>query len=374
MKQFLRYSIFITSFLILSNAFSQTYKTDTRDIFSWDDVADDWKQETHEVYTYANGGDKETKITGYDMPGMVLAFQDIKMYNSDNNIVSEERQFWLSGTSSWLAFSLVEYAYDGSGNLTSETNKTYDIVSMTFKNTSRDLYEDYSGSDAQKETHQEWNTTTNQWDNKEQLVLTYGSPGNPSSAMFYNWIGGAWVVAERFTATYDMGQISQILKEVYNTGSWEDAERTSFTYTGGLETQRLQETWNMSSWVNKDRDLSTYDGNGNREIYVFENWDDANTEWDGFYKEEKSFSLASSLSTDSFENASFKIHPIPAREYVNVTTNLDVDSVELYDFLGKKVRETSSLRLDVIGLSPGVYLLKINKGQNSMVEKIVVDR
>ncbi|TBN04303.1 T9SS type A sorting domain-containing protein [Hyunsoonleella flava] len=376
MKRILHAALFILMFCYTFKGISQTYKTDTKDIFTWNTAADDWELELHEVYTYENGGDKETKITGYAMPGMILTHQNIKMYNGNNDIISDERQAWNSVTSQWINSTLVEYTYDASGNLTGETHKTFNFIQNDYINSFREVYSDYSGSDFGKQTSQNWDTNTNpnQWVNDEELVIMYMSPGNPESAIFYEWDNGAWSAYERVEATYSMGMISETLSEEYNGSTWEESERTFFTYENGLEKELLTQIKSGMDWINEDRDTSGYDANGNRIVFTLESWDVPSDDWEPYYKEEKSFSMAGPLSTDLFEDENFKVYPNPAKTIINISSKIAIDKVELYNVLGYKVLETyNAKQLNIENLSGGIYLLKAYGNKATTTKRIVVE-
>ncbi|SEQ97109.1 Por secretion system C-terminal sorting domain-containing protein [Hyunsoonleella jejuensis] len=380
MKQFLHYSIFLLFILNSFFTFSQTYKTDTKSIFTWDTAANDWELELLEEFEFANNGNKETKITGYSMPGMELAYQNIKVYDANNNIISDELQFWNSVSNEWVENSLDEYTYDASGNLIDEVYKIYNFISMSYINSFRNLYEDYSGSDVGKQTNQQWNTSTNQWDNVEQAVYTYMAPGKPMSVLFYDWVANAWSQSERITATYDVGnnRIIETLSEEYNGSIWENSDITFFTYdSNGLETQLLTQVWNGSSWVNEDRDSSTYDSNGNKTVYTFESWNSPNPGWNFYYKEEKTFSVAApfSLSTDYFNKTNFKVYPNPAKDVINISSKFSIENIQLFNVLGHKVLEVSKThQLNIENLKSGVYLLKVFNDNNTATRRIVIQK
>lgn len=72
------------------------------------------------------------------------------------------------------------------------------------------------------------------------------------------------------------------------------------------------------------------------------------------------------LATESFTKNSFKLSPNPAVNYVTIESENKIDSIEIYDVIGKKVKEFNNLysnflNLDIQGLNSGVYIVKVNK-------------
>lgn len=83
----------------------------------------------------------------------------------------------------------------------------------------------------------------------------------------------------------------------------------------------------------------------------------------------------STLSTDEINANNFKVFPNPARNEVNIQTNINIDYVEIYDVFGKFVQRESktvkSIKID--NLSTGLYLLNIYSEGSKIVKKVVVN-
>ncbi|MGJ8548943.1 T9SS type A sorting domain-containing protein [Winogradskyella wichelsiae] len=83
------------------------------------------------------------------------------------------------------------------------------------------------------------------------------------------------------------------------------------------------------------------------------------------------------LSTESFELKGFSIYPNPADTSITITSlDQTIDSVELFNVLGRSVLRTSGLTndtVDVSQLASGIYLLKIKSGINSVTKRIIIE-
>lgn len=88
--------------------------------------------------------------------------------------------------------------------------------------------------------------------------------------------------------------------------------------------------------------------------------------------------LGSTLSvSDNIFAAGLKVYPNPANSEINIKSenNMQIQSVELYNVLGSRVLSTSELtndRLDVSGMTSGIYILKINAENKTSVSKRIV--
>ena len=82
------------------------------------------------------------------------------------------------------------------------------------------------------------------------------------------------------------------------------------------------------------------------------------------------------LSTDDFASASFKVYPNPTSlGFVNiVSANNTAITVAVFDVLGKQViNETlHNKRLDVSSLNSGVYILKVTQNNASVTKKLII--
>ncbi|QMU64930.1 MAG: T9SS type A sorting domain-containing protein [Flavobacteriaceae bacterium] len=81
------------------------------------------------------------------------------------------------------------------------------------------------------------------------------------------------------------------------------------------------------------------------------------------------------LSTeDVFARSNFNLYPNPVNDFVQISTDVQIDSVEVFNLIGKKVFSASGLindRVNVSSLSTGIYILKITSGNSSIAKKII---
>jgi len=77
------------------------------------------------------------------------------------------------------------------------------------------------------------------------------------------------------------------------------------------------------------------------------------------------------LSTNDFIKSKVNIYPNPVQNEIHIETGEVVNSVEVFDLLGKQILNSKDKNIDVSGLQSGIYLLKINTNQGSLTEKII---
>ncbi len=79
------------------------------------------------------------------------------------------------------------------------------------------------------------------------------------------------------------------------------------------------------------------------------------------------------LSVETNELTELYIYPNPASDKVNIVSNNPIDSIEVYDILGKQVKTLKNTNeIHVSNLNSGIYLFKISIGEQVITKKIVV--
>ena len=86
----------------------------------------------------------------------------------------------------------------------------------------------------------------------------------------------------------------------------------------------------------------------------------------------------SSISINNALDFSTRIYPNPANNELNIeNNNFIISSIELFDISGKsivvkRVNEMATI-LDISNLSNGIYFVKVNSNQSSIMKKLIVD-
>lgn len=101
---------------------------------------------------------------------------------------------------------------------------------------------------------------------------------------------------------------------------------------------------------------------------AFEGWEGLNTVYGAVNPSSSTLSVGTLLESD------FNISPNPVKDYVSISTDdINISSVELYNVMGQKLLETTNAKdkINVSTLKSGIYLLKINAGEKTLIKKII---
>jgi len=80
------------------------------------------------------------------------------------------------------------------------------------------------------------------------------------------------------------------------------------------------------------------------------------------------------LSVETNELQKLSIYPNPASDNVYISSNTTIDSIDVYDILGKQVMALKQTEvIDVSDLNIGLYLFKITSGDQVHIKKIIVN-
>jgi len=88
------------------------------------------------------------------------------------------------------------------------------------------------------------------------------------------------------------------------------------------------------------------------------------------------FTTDCTLSISDFELANFKIYPNPAKDFFQIESTVEMESISVYDVQGKEIKTFSGLQesYSVSDLSSGLYFLKIQlKSGENFTKKLLVE-
>ncbi|WP_053970569.1 T9SS type A sorting domain-containing protein [Mangrovimonas sp. ST2L15] len=87
-----------------------------------------------------------------------------------------------------------------------------------------------------------------------------------------------------------------------------------------------------------------------------------------------------SLSIKEFDQTSFSILPNPTSEeiQINLVNPIILGSIQVFDLLGKQmidepIQESNQLTIPVQSWKKGIYLVKINSGENTAIKRVVIN-
>jgi hypothetical protein len=82
--------------------------------------------------------------------------------------------------------------------------------------------------------------------------------------------------------------------------------------------------------------------------------------------------INTTMGVENIKKSTINIYPNPVKSILNIKTDDKIKTVELYDEIGRKVKNLSKSNvINLENLSKGIYYLKIQTEKSSSVEKII---
>lgn len=413
--------ILILTIFTYSKGVSQVYKLDSLHLFSWSSSSTNWNHNARELYTYTNGGTKETNVVRINKVAFSVwenFYQFNKTYNAANELTQNIRQNWDVSTSVWNNLNRKEYTFDASQNevqylenlfynstwnnylkeinnfsgqnIIEKITQNYSFTSNTYQNDKKYLYAYNSSNQLILKTKKQWIDYLSQWENEDKISYSYsGNLLNQEEKVVFNISSQTW-------NNYPLTQINYVYDTNNNLISktellWNASanqlrnyKQTLYTYTGNNLIEIIKQTWSTTSnvWVNTYRDLKTYTVNNNLNDWILQTWNTTTNSWENYIKTTYFWSLASSfvLKSEGFSISKNKFYPNPTQNetQLNLEDPLLGETVGiLTDCTGKKLRTirfyagTKSLKINLQMYDFGVYFFTLQTAKEKQVFRFI---
>ena len=195
-----------------------------------------------------------------------------------NKLFSGVSEYYDVVSSSWQNYSGVNYEYDSNSNVISETG--FEWKAGKWANYSKTSYTYNVNNKITEILYQNWNGTTNSYENVDKDTYTYIS-GKPSEIVYYEWSSPNWVLKDKTVISYNSNNLPNAAQSFLWDGTqWVNDGRYTVIYNANQKvTEDLGEKWINSNWVNDYKTLYTYNSNSNLVTSRFASWDVFNTIW-----------------------------------------------------------------------------------------------
>ncbi|TDX87269.1 putative secreted protein (Por secretion system target) [Epilithonimonas xixisoli] len=77
------------------------------------------------------------------------------------------------------------------------------------------------------------------------------------------------------------------------------------------------------------------------------------------------------LGVTDLKKTQIKIYPNPAKNFINISTEKPIQSVEIYDVLGRLIKTETKNNVNISQLAKGNYFLKIKTSDQELIEKFI---
>ncbi|WP_435415987.1 T9SS type A sorting domain-containing protein [Polaribacter aestuariivivens] len=373
------------------------------------------------------GQDKLTSNVNqyYDGVNWVNNSRSTYIYDANNNLTEEAYFSWNSINASWDLNARETYTYNSQNKIITDTYEDLDS-SGNPEDGFRTNYTYNSNNQIIESIDQE--KINNVWVNEHRNTFTYTN-NKITGLLSEEWNGSSWVLvtegsqrdaSSRVVIKYGSNNlVSEYTYEEWNGSSWDLDGRDTYSYNSSNKAiENISQDWNGTSYVNNYKAEYTYDGNGN--LILEKDFDFENGTFTNSYEESYTFDTSKLMSTiinpfkdktgfaaltgedqqfvnkitgsstgnndrtiyyyngatasvEDFTALNFKAYPNPTNGIFTIdTANFEVERIDLFNILGKKVFSTNQKQVDITSLSQGFYLLKVQTKEGKVASKRII--
>ncbi|HNY01421.1 MAG TPA: T9SS type A sorting domain-containing protein [Bacteroidales bacterium] len=316
-------------------------------------------------------------------------------YHYDSNGLNDTSMFQMGQDSLWVNKLLEIPSYDINGYMTSSLE--YSWINNGWSATSKFSYTNDSIGNLLTWSGQVWENSS--WVNSTFVTITYDSAGNRILLVTKQWQNNDWVNNELWSYTYDgNGNNIMYMSQIWSGGSWANSFRSLYLYdTCNNMLSQTSQSWNNSSWQNGDTEQYTYDAWGNSITGKYLHWYGGWQPYNGslmvyadhqrddhvnlieVYRYETVLDSILVFVQPGLSQEQVTLYPNPAHSRIYISSPAasagSHGSVTLYDLRGQVVLsqklDLETTGIDVGGLKPGVYFVKVSNNRMTQVLKLV---
>lgn len=374
-------------------------------LYLWDSFDSTWSFTNKILYTY-NADGLVTEQLRQDSNSNNLSRTQIT-YDSEGRETNYMTQNYVGGQ--WENSMKYLTEYDAYGHVTkmigySWESNAWDTVYGEIRTLTLN-----GGNYVTEVEAKQWDYSTGDWMNSYKLIYTLDGNGVPTEMIYQEWGGIMWDNVDRSTnATFKSwdpemlnGEALYYLVQTWDGSMWDDVNRETSTYDsygGGVS---VREDYSNNAWVNSMRRTIIHDNKSNFIEYKQEEWN--NNAWELFdrFTEDLTYDgsdniieritsyrnfLSGQMQLDSRHIYSnfvagiagnktdgLTLYPNPVKDQLFITIPEKAEQLFIYDITGQEVYagEADERMINLSGIAPGMYILKIRGHKGSFHAKFV---
>ncbi len=182
-------------------------------------------------------------------------------YDSNKNLVSETELLWETGV--WKNDEKIIYTYNASNNATEILYQQWNATTNAFENFGK-VFCTYTNGILSQYLYKIWENS--QWVDNEIFYYRYNLNKTVQYSDGWDWVGNQWMVKSREIIMFNTNnQIIEDFGENVVNNLWQNDFRGVYTHTNNKITDVVNEEWSQSGgWAENERTEYQFDANGNR--------------------------------------------------------------------------------------------------------------
>ena len=361
--------------------------------YSWNGETSQWVELERRKYeyTYDNHGNQTLCVTSILDIGAEQWEETRKneyTYDNNGNQTLETRYYWNSTIEQWVVGGISESTYDNNGNQTIHINHSGNENGL-WGGLSK--YE-YAYDDNNRQTliiFYDWTFYSDSdvgWVERSKNEYAYDNNGNQTmeatyvGGTYYGNVDTRWVGEYKQEYAYDdNGSLILYIESYWNneTNHWREHSKREYVYNdNNNEVQRIYYDWNIDTdqlvevyrfeseyTYNTDGDVST-----RKQFYSY-----PDGELIHHYTEYLYYSAyeLSDIDTPQLTNTvQVYLNSIVNTLYIKVENSAAIQAF-IYNLQGQLLLQTNQTEIDLSAYPAGIYIVKVNAGAETVIQKII---
>jgi len=324
------------------------------------------------TYTYDSFGNRLSLLSQHWRGEEWQNFSSIiNTYNELNKLATAHYQDW--DDEAWVDRRMYFYTYDSIGNPLLLMSMSW--IFTEWLKTWQYVYNVDEDGNLISQLWQDWDNINGVWENNAQATFTHDDNGNWLTEIRQLWIDGAWQNLVYYIRAFDsQNNLTERKYLFWKNNDWHNGTRVLVDFTLGLVNTQVYQ-WDGNAWQE-----STYSEwitifMGGEHIYA-----------DGGISMEFYYTDVTGIEEQSFNigNETFHSYPNPVTDQINIEINPTWQAescvIELFNQNGQRVKSLATspnsksviVPIDITGLPPGIYVLKISAGNETSAQKVII--
>jgi hypothetical protein len=406
--------------------FVNQFENDTNLIQSveqeWESVARTWVNKSKNLLSYNNDGIRteyveqhyDQNISGNWVNDTLISYS----YDDFGDLLAETWKYWNTDNNKWINFFRGTYTYDDIGNLTSELYENWDNDKNEWMKDYRWTYEYNDQLVEDKDLLELWDEKTETWKDSLKVTYEYHESGELATYLEQEWTGDQWENAYREQTEYNNNQEPVMI----TFGPW-DNEKNGWQQFGVIEytyhvpgeiSEEVVKYWNqdnltwdiqaydkydefgdrvesfekqwddeLDKYVEGTRILNNYHNSGLPKEVIYQTWSVEDQDWINLEKIKYFWEgLSVNKIHDPFNHVVISPNPSDGHFRVEMRggnnpldfhcTVYGLSGIILHD--KKKTINGNSFHMNLTGIPPGQYFLRLHKNYHAIVKEIQIIR
>jgi len=343
--------------------------------YKWNHNAEDWKGDEKKIYQRDEKGNDTTMISSvwdWGIDNWRYSKKNVSRYNEDNHLTETEFYDWNWNDSVWLLYDKTRYDYivNDREEIEMKTISSMDLSDESWHAWRKIEYiYDESGRVLSESTYR---MIQSDWEGYTRYEFSYDVVGNVISTVSLKWDVGIndWVGFTKYNYAFDTA--GNRTEEIYfqwdqDLIDWKSISKHEWQYEEyGTVMTVLTSYWQLTAPNDFRQSMFEYlhNSSGKDSVTIFHGWDNVEDtlklSWKSFhyYGDER---ITDYTSIEELPLIDIVLYPIPVKGLLWIKSEVSVRYIDVFDLKGRCILTANNMgnAYDLSGISSGIYIVRM---------------